>query len=212
MKNNRDAIRVLGIFSLILIFKLIKLKTNQLSNTFLETVLINLITGCFVSIVVAYIDYKNKIDEEIDYFCREMQTYYFYISEIEKCIKKYNDPKTCMPVIDGYLKTIGENAKKKKSKIKIYWIFLTLNKIKLQKDIDGLYEATFGIELAYISICLEMKKSKKAKELKNTINKFKEEIYKEKKVIDMVLTKKIKNKKIRNYWNLYLEEIKKGNL
>ena len=75
-----------------------------------------------------------------------------------------------------------------------------------------MYEATFGIELAYISICLEMKKSKKAKELKNTINKFKEEIYKEKKVIDMVLIKKIKNKKIRNYWNLYLEEIKKGNL
>ncbi len=211
MKNNRDAIRVLSIISIILILVLILLMANQVSNNFIETILINLVTGCFVSIVVAYIDYKNKLDELFYYFCSEMQTYYFYLLQIEGCIKRYKNPKECIEAIRGYLKTIGDNALKKKNTIDISWIFVTPNKISLEKDIKGLYEITFGIELTFLDIKLKMKKKVNDKKLREAIKDFEQRIDKEKKVIDYSM-KKINNKMIKNYWNAYLNAyVKKEN-
>jgi len=209
MKNNRDAIRVLSGISIILICMLIMLRVNCTSNNFVETILINLVTGCFVSIVVAYIDYKNKLDELLYYFCSEMQTYYFYLLQIEGCIKRHKDSKECMEAIRGYLKTIGDNALKKRNTIDISWIFVTSNKISLEKDIKGLYEITFGIELAFLDIKLKMNKKVNIKELRKTIKEIEKEVDKEKKVIDYSM-KKINNKMINKYWNEYLNEYVKN--
>ena len=210
MKNNRDAIKILGFISLWLIVFLVNFEINGLLNSFFEAVLINLITGCVVSIVVSYIDYKNIIDEELEYFCNQMQIYYQYLLSIEKCTIEYKDPKKCIQFITSYLKDITDNAIKKKKELNLYWIFTTSNKIELQKSINELYELTFGIDLSFKVLKLKIDKTINNKLLKSVIGKVKEEIYIEKSIIDDEM-KKIKNNKIINYWNYYIDKYSKIN-
>ena len=86
MKNNRTAIMVLSAFSILLSIILIELLLRNIRNTLIESIIINLITGCFVSIVIAYIDYKDKLDEIVKYFEKEVHTYYNSLLRIEKYI------------------------------------------------------------------------------------------------------------------------------
>lgn len=83
MKNNRDAIRILLLISISLIYCWFK---YEIKDALTQTIIINIVTGCFVSIVISYIDYKNKRDELKDYFIKEITKYYKSLSNIQRYI------------------------------------------------------------------------------------------------------------------------------
>lgn len=208
MKNNRTAIRVLSAFSILLSIILIELLLRNIRNTLIESIIINLITGCFVSIVIAYIDYKDKLDEIVKYFEKEVHTYYNSLLRIEKYIskskKKDND---LLKSINSELSMINDNAKKKRENISFYFIFPSFNNLYLKKIINDIYEVTFGIDLCMLDIYTRFDKSGKKKKINNkeVINLYEKLIKVEKCAIDEGMLS-IKKFGINEYWNYYLNK------
>lgn len=202
MKNNRDAIRVLLLISILLIYYWIK---YDIGNTLVQTIIINIVTGCFVSIVIAYIDYKNKRDELKDYFIKEITKYYNTLSTIQRYIdnaKSYD--KELYDSIESEISTINKHSREKLEMINFYYIIDTFRTLKFCKIISDLYEMTFGIELMFLDIKLGFNKSgKKVKRLsKANVEKFSKLISEQKDYIDNNM-QKINKHGIKFYWLLW---------
>jgi len=208
MKNNRTAIRVLSILSILLSIILIELLLKNIRNSLIESLIINLITGCFVSIVIAYIDYKDKLDEIIKYFEREVHTYYNSLLRIEKYIRssKKKD-KDLLKSINSELSLITDNAKKKQENINLYFIIPSFNNLYLKKTINDIYEVTFGIDLCMLDIYTQFNKTEKNKKIDNkeVIKLYEKFIKVEKSAIDKGMLS-IKKFGINKYWNYYLNK------
>lgn len=199
MKNNRDAIRILLLISIMLIYCWIK---YEVEDALIQTIIINIVTGCFVSIVIAYIDYKNKRDELKDYFVKEITKYYNSLSTIQRYIdnaKSYD--KELYDSIESEIITINKHSREKLEMINFYYIIDTFKTLKFCKLISDLYEVTFGIELMFLDINLGFNKSGKKVQrlLKEKVEKFSELINKEKEYIDSNM-KKLNKHGIKLYW------------
>lgn len=202
MKNNRDAIRMLLLISILLIYWWFK---YEIEDTFIQTIIINIVTGCFVSIVIAYIDYKNKRDELKDYFIKEITKYYNSLSNIQKYIdnaKSYD--KELYDSIESELSIINKHSREKQEIINFYYIIDTIRTFKFCKIISDLYELTFGIELMVLDINLGFNKSgKKVQRLsKKKVEKFYKLISREKEYIDDNM-QKLNKHGIKFYWLLW---------
>lgn len=210
MKNNRNAIRVLEIISLLLIYLFFQLKINNVNNSLLETIIINLVTGCFVSIVMAYIDYRDKLDQNVKYFLKEVQTYYISLIRLEKYINNIKNNDELLRAIKSELSMIIDNAKKKQESIDFDFIMPTFKNICFQKSINDIYEVTFGIDLCAFDIYAKYNKKniqEKSKQLQ-TIKLFQELINVEKKAVNEGMAS-IKKFEINKYWNYYLNKLVK---
>lgn len=209
MKNNRDAIRILLLISILLIYCWFK---YEIEDNLIQTIIINIVTGCFVSIVIAYIDYKNKRDEIKDYFLKEVTKYYNALSTIQRYIdnaKSYD--KELYDSIVGEISTINKHSREKLEMINFYYIIDTFRTLKFCKIISDLYEVTFGIELMVLDINLGFNKSgKKVQRLsKDKVDKFYKLISREKEYIDSNM-QKLNKHGIKFYWLLWKK--KYGNL
>lgn len=199
MKNNRDAIRILLLISISLIYCWFK---YEIKDALIQTIIINIVTGCFVSIVIAYIDYKNKRDELKDYFLKEITKYYNTLSTIQMYIdnaKIYD--KELYDSIESEISTINKHSREKLEMINFYYIIDTFRTFKFSKLISDLYEVTFGIELMFLDVNLGFNKSgKKVQRLsKEKVDKFSKLINKEKEYIDNNM-QKLNKHGIKFYW------------
>lgn len=202
MKNNRDAIRVLLLISIFLVYYWNK---YNISDSLTQTIIINIVTGCFVSIVIAYIDYKNKRDELKDYFIKEITKYYNSLSNIQRYIddaKSYD--KELYDSIESEITTINKHSREKVEIINFYYIIDTIRTFKFSKSVSDLYEMTFGIELMLLDINLGFNKSgkKNQKLSKEKVEKFYKLIIKEKEYIDNNM-KQLNKHGVRFYWLLW---------
>lgn len=118
MKNNRDAIRILLLISILLIYCWFK---YEIEDNLIQTIIINIVTGCFVSIVIAYIDYKNKRDEIKDYFIKEVTKYYNALSTIQRYIDNAkSDDKELYDSIESEISIINKHSREKLEMINFY--------------------------------------------------------------------------------------------
>ena len=202
MKNNRDAIRILLLISILLVYGWFK---YEIKDALIQTIIINIVTGCFVSIIIAYIDYKNKRDELKDYFINEVIRYYNILSNIQKYIenaKSYN--KELYDSIESEISIINKHSREKLEIINFYYIIDNIRTFKFCKIISDLYELTFGVELMVLDIDLAFSKSgKKVQKLsKEKVDKFYKLIIKEKEYIDNNM-QKLNKHGIKLYWLLW---------
>ena len=171
----------------------------------IQTIIINIVTGCFVSIVIAYIDYKNKRDELKDYFLKEITKYYNTLSTIQRYIdnaKTYD--KESYDSIKSEISTINKHSREKLEMINFYYIIDTFRAFKFSKLISNLYEVTFGIELMLLDVNLWFNKSgKKVQRLsKEKVEKFSKLINKGKEYINSNM-QKLNKHGIKFYWLLW---------
>ena len=212
MKSNRNIIITLTIIIIISITTLICLKLSGINTQFTESILISILSGCIVSIVMSYIEYKNKIEEEIDYFINEIHNYYFTIDRIDNYIKNAKkQDEGLYECVQSEMNFILKRNETKKGRLSFYSLFPNSKINNVYKTINEIYELTFGMELIIISI----KTHKDIKELKKknlypklSIECMKMYIDEEKKVINKYMLD-IKEFDINKYWKVFLESREK---
>lgn len=87
-----------------------------------ETILINAITGAFVSLCMCIFDYKNESERQDTIFLNNIRDYYLWLQDFKANLNKIKNNKNYLKVYDEYYFRINSynNLIKEKNDISFY--------------------------------------------------------------------------------------------
>lgn len=197
MNKIKDSIFYLLIFIIILncILFLIEVfypTPNQID--IVETILINIITGAFVSLCICIFDYKNESERQDTIFLNNLRDYYLWLQSFKKNLNDIKNNKNYLKIYDEYYFRINtyNNLVKEKNDISFYAKNLDL------LEAYNIADAEVFFELDYIG----KKNKQNVKNAKNLIDETLKSICDEQNKINDLMNN-MKNCKLNKEWEFY---------
>lgn len=204
MKINRDVIRWLTIIIVLLMiievffFPLIK-------NTLFESIIFNLITGCIVSVIMAYINYKNEIGRINGKFIEKVTCYYLGLQNVLFYCKNI-DNKNPEELYNLLEKNINQLIKENRIEYNIDNYFFIFKTSRLRK-LDINYRIIKGILSSHEYLIILFETQMNICNKKESVKKLYSLAKKDNNQIDTLMND-IKACNINRIWNDYKKNFK----